>query len=331
MSKFRKLLTGMSAVALAVALLPVFAAWEAHVINVTAKIENALSVPTEALNFGTVFPQEELAKTLNIQLSQSFQDEPQADDVEYIIRQKPKCAVTADNGETLVGPTWTGHVVVGDNLATQGVVETYWIDCDKDKPKDLQVGPNQTAGLLPSLCEYISKHPDGRDESNNQDGNDGSLNSFHKPWQVVLDDNGTPDNPNDDFYKIVWTDTEGRLARSEQDFEDNWTIDLKVPCFGGFCAQDWANFVLEINDGQTPDLNPDDYTQPIENQHKVFGCNLWVEVTDVSRDITECNDNQDNDGDGLIDELDPQCLNLQGVYDPSINVEFEGQPNPPLP
>src|SRR3990167_7426960 len=73
-------------------------AFEAHVINVTAKIENALAVSSEAISFGTVFPQEHLEQPLEVSLSRSFLDENRVDDVDYIIRQKPKCAVTSDNG-----------------------------------------------------------------------------------------------------------------------------------------------------------------------------------------------------------------------------------------
>src|SRR3989344_3309954 len=194
-----KIVLGIAASGTALALIPMFAAFEAHVINVTAKIENALSVPTEALDFGTVFPQEQLEKFLNISLSQSFQDETNADDVEYIIRQKPKCAVTADDGETLVGPTWTGHVVV------EG--ETTRIDCEVDKPTDLpsDLPAGQTYGVLPDLCPYISKHPDDPED------NDGSLDSFHVPFVIAT----TTDNPflfGDETVEIgslVWNDVKG--------------------------------------------------------------------------------------------------------------------------
>ena len=53
-----------------------------------------------------------------------------------------------------------------------------------------------------------------------------------------------------------------------------------MPCFGGFCAQDWEEWVHSIN----PLANPDDYVQNILNEHKVFGCDLWIEVTGVSED-----------------------------------------------
>jgi len=87
----KKLLTAFLAIGVAMVLIPLFAAFEAHVVNVTATIENALSVPIEAIDFGTVFPQERLDRYIDVALSQSFIDEDRVDDVEYIIRQKPKC------------------------------------------------------------------------------------------------------------------------------------------------------------------------------------------------------------------------------------------------
>lgn len=71
--------------------LPLFAAFEAHVVNVTARIENALTVDTSPIEYGTVFPQEKLDRFISVALSQSFQDEQRVDDVNYVIRQKPKC------------------------------------------------------------------------------------------------------------------------------------------------------------------------------------------------------------------------------------------------
>src|SRR3989338_430145 len=87
----KKILMGLAAAGTAIAMVPLFAAFEAHVINVTAKIENALTVSTEHIDFGTVFPQEQIDKFFDVALSQSFLDEDRVDDIEYIIRQKPKC------------------------------------------------------------------------------------------------------------------------------------------------------------------------------------------------------------------------------------------------
>jgi uncharacterized protein YegL len=282
----RKILFGAAAMAVGVAVLPLFAAFEAHVINVTAKIENALNVPLGYLDFGTVFPQEHLDKPLDIVLSQSFLDEDRVDDVSYIIRQKPKCAITNLDGTSFDSTlsqdgkshlyTGTGHVQVGDNPATE-VVETSWIDCG---PAPRQLAENEKWGVLPMLCPYVSKHPDGKDDNGSTDTvgakNDGHMNSFHKPWSIIEN-------------KIVWNDTQGHLAKSQDDTQDKWTIDLAVPCFGGYCAQDWADFVHGIN----KDANPADYTQPIANEHKIFGCDLWVEVTGISLPGLGCNDKLD--------------------------------------
>ena len=240
-------------------------AFEAHVINVTAKIENALSVSTAAIDFGTVFPQEHLDQPLNVQLSGSFMDERRVDDVRYFIRQKPKCAVTNLDGTVMLSfPTATGHLSVDPQTGNPS------ISCG-DAPEGFDE-QTMTWGVLPSLCEYISK------EADTDVLNDETTPSFHQPYQVVLNDNGTPEDLSDDFYQLVYNDTDGYLSKLAQDVVDNWTIDLAVPCFGGFCAQDWATFVTGIN----PQADPALYTQPISNEHKVFGCDLWVEVSGVS-------------------------------------------------
>lgn len=254
----------LGALALMLIALPLFSAFEAHVINVTATIENALSVPISKIDFGTVFPQEYLKEPLGISLSGSFLAENRVDDVDYFIRQKPKCGVMTLDGQTLVeGSTQTGHVVVGDNPATTEVTEEYWIDCGTSLVS--YDASTHMYGLLPSLCPYISKHPDTVDDQNATSTNDGTLPSFHEPF--VIQNNA-----------VVWNDTKGHLAKSEKDTTDNWIIDLAVPCFGGNCAQDWASFVASHNDI----VNADDYVQSAANEHKVFGCDLWVEVAGIS-------------------------------------------------
>lgn len=259
----KKILLGFGTLAIAIAVVPMFAAFEAHVVNVTATIENALSVPLDPIVFGTVFPQEHLNKSLLVSLSNSFLNEDRVDDVEYIIRQKPKCGITSQNGEVLdYSSTATGHVSLGP-------VDEIIIDCGP-APRDLAQG--ETWGVLPSLCEYISKEPD----ENPEPGNDGSLASFHEPFTFV-------------GHQLVWNDVKGHLAKSANDLSDNWTIDLAVPCFGGYCAQDWTDFVHRIN----PDADPSEYTQPIANEHKVFGCDLWIEVGGISLPGLGCKDQID--------------------------------------
>ena len=263
----RKIILGIGAAGTAIAMLPLLAAFEAHVVNVTARIENALSVSPDNIDFGTVFPQEHLNKPLNVQLSGSFMTENRVDDVNYFIRQKPKCGWTLKEGTNLLGlPTYTGHVVVNPQT---GVAE---VECP-DPGNPLRPA-GAVYGVLPSLCEYISKEAD-------EGGNDTSTPSFHHPWKI-LPGIGTS-TPGAGEYYLVWNDTLGRLAKSENDESDDWVIDLSVPCFGGYCAQDWEDFVHGIN----PNAEPSEFTQSIGNEHKVFGCDLWIEVTEVSRDIDQ--------------------------------------------
>jgi len=259
--KKRKILWGVGVMAAVLIVLPLFAAFEAHVVNVTAKIENALSVATESIDFGTVFPQEYLEEELHLGLSDSFLAEERVDDVEYVIRQKPKCGWTNEDGTNLLGiPTMSGHV------EDDGTIVCPESDWEGLLPAGAQWGQ------LPLLCPYLSKHKSERDLD---DQLELGVDAFHNPWTVV-DGGNAP---------LEWTEAIGRLAKSDDDTEDWWVIDLAVPCFGDYCAQDWAEFVATHNEGEAQ--NAQDWVQPIENEHKVFGCDLWVEVTGVSEDQPE--------------------------------------------
>lgn len=268
----KKLLLGLAVVAFSLAMIPLFAAFEAHVINVTAKIENALSVVTDSIDFGTVFPQEFLEESFNIELSQSFIEEDRVDDIEYVIRQKPKCGWTLDDGKNLLGiPTMTGHVFSGEvgqlepgEVATQ--FDGYYIVCpDPGSPLRPQ---GSEYGLLPVLCPYLSKHE--RTDDGSETNNDTDLKAFHDPWTTSNGD-------------VIWTEALGRLSKDAGDTSDTWFVDLAVPCFGDHCAQDWAEFVGGLNEAE--EENADDWVQPIENEHKIFGCDLWIEVDEVSETL----------------------------------------------
>jgi hypothetical protein len=66
-------------------------AYEAHIINIKAHVENALIVPNEQ-GFGTVFPQETVNATVCLALSDSFRDVTQTrvSDITYVIYWEPK-------------------------------------------------------------------------------------------------------------------------------------------------------------------------------------------------------------------------------------------------
>lgn len=60
----------------------------------------------------------------------------------------------------------------------------------------------------------------------------------------------------------------GRLAVAENDISDDWKVDLEVPCFQGMCDQKYSPSVYG---------NP----LPVGLESQDFGCDLWVEVTNV--------------------------------------------------
>ncbi|HCM36810.1 MAG: hypothetical protein A3J30_00510 [Candidatus Wildermuthbacteria bacterium RIFCSPLOWO2_02_FULL_47_9c] len=103
--------------------------------------------------------------------------------------------------------------------------------------------------MLPLLCPYLSKTPA------NLDGNDVGIPAFHDPAAIAT----------------------GTINKQAAHVGDNWTIDLAVPCFEGQCAQDWSLFVESHN----PDADPDEFMANPEDESKVFGCDLWVEVTRI--------------------------------------------------
>ncbi len=67
----RRIIPILGALVLVVSGVAAVSAYEAHLINVTAHVENALSVNTTAIDFGTVFPQEVLKVHRDIALSGS--------------------------------------------------------------------------------------------------------------------------------------------------------------------------------------------------------------------------------------------------------------------
>ncbi len=223
-----------------------FAAFEAHIVNVTAKIENALSfsvngpnVNNGAIDFGTVFPQEYFNfDNVSIGFSVSFLGQDRVSVVDYKIEQKPKCI--DENGHIL--PV----IVVG-----------------YEDGKPILTCP---AGheRMPLLCPYISKTETTQESSEN----DTSVPPFHS---VIVTPTGNG-----------FTVTNNPLATGQlikgSDEVDNWIIDLAVPCFEGKCSEDWAGFVTSKNPNANPDLF--DLDPALESQQ--FGCDLWFEVTGIN-------------------------------------------------
>lgn len=195
-------------------------AFEAHIINVTAHIENALAVTPEKIEFGTVFPQEFFTKDFKIQLSSSFAEASRVDDVDYVIHQKLKpCPLATDErGVELVPP--------------QPVDPT----CVADTPTDTPHNPTGFHYL--NLCPFLSKVNTESDGSVDQ--NDTSHPSYFVPASATAPAH----------CEQPASDAAGHLTKQGKDTVDDWILDLKVPPISGTVGQDWPQGcpVVESND-----------------------------------------------------------------------------------
>lgn len=237
----------------ALIMLPLFSAFEAHVINVVAEIENALFAHPASLRFGTVFPQEYFETSFFINFSESFSEEDQTrvGTVEYVLKQKPKPRPEKieELGGTLAARDWC-HENIPDELGvTYDPDDTAWQE--------------YLENCYPTLCPYLSKHPDNLPSTGANANNDTGAPSFHDPGITLVEG------------KLVKFDANGTTIGNDP--ADFWTIDLPVPCFEGECAQDWAEFVHSHN----PDAAPVDFQAPKGLSGEIFGCDIWVEVTDI--------------------------------------------------
>ncbi len=236
--KLKKILTITGAGFIVLMILPLLSAFEAHIINVTAQIDNKLLLnPIPDIDFGIAFPQEKLDRFFDITGSQTFWNNTKLDDIEYVVRQKPKC----DDGQG-------GHPPVNEDLEGNFVCP-------------------EGSTIMPLLCPYLSKEEittDGTDIEN-----DGPrIPPFHglpPPWTLAT---------------TLFYETTGKIIKSASDTVDRWNIDLKVPCFEGQCAQDWPDFIREQS--ENPDIDPEVYKLDPANEHKLFGCDLWLEVVATS-------------------------------------------------
>ena len=439
----KKILLSTGAITAVLVGASMFAAFEAHVVNVTAKIENALFVPIKELKFGTVFPQEKLDQTFNVSLSNSFQEQAQATPdlvcngsfeipevtdpakwqlfpngyqglcwtVEwetnvntYQNQTRPEPALTeyhenvaagwlaqdgdqyaemdSDwfgplnplNGEpaltrlwqnisTNVGQAYTltyyfsprPSTAAGDNTllvrvngnqvashTAAGGAGTSWTlytypfiaTTSTTKIEFAGAGTNNSLGvfldniqmvgegrvntvsyiirqkpkcglpiantdpveysaygqvtedtngnfvcadegyqMLPLLCPYLSKHEVTTDGDNTQ--NDGpGINAFHGlpgVWDLLK-----AKSFDDKVY--------GWLTATS-DIADEWNIDLKVPCFTDHCAQDWPAYVAANAEPSDPPADPEAYKADPAMEHEIFGCDLWLEVNNISNGI----------------------------------------------
>lgn len=149
-------------------------AYEAHVINVTAKIENALRIipPINELAFGTVFPQEYFQKSFFITTSDSFYDTDQRRvlNIDYKIVQKPK-------------PIWPEPELCEQSFENIDEARAY-----------CHANPNDLDCCYLSLCPYLSKTPRYIDE---EPYTDYGVAAFHDPDDPASVATGTVNKDDD--------------------------------------------------------------------------------------------------------------------------------------
>ena len=292
-----------------------FSAFEAHIINVTATIENALLVDTQPLSFGTVFPQEHIVldQPIRIALSESFLQQSRVTQVEYVIKQKPKVRIWSDpivltspdrqpNGGAPAnqgGDPYIPVEILQLDLASIAPIDLtktnasghqvsridsfFDIFVELDTPPRPPVGP-AFSGPAWSLCENYAPAknigtsdvpnwvPDWSNFNNDwykfcypvlgpylskdavksvppvpSDAEEDSLAAFHNPYDPA-----------------TWV--HGHLTTGTDPI-DTWRLDVNVPCFVRYCAQDWTHLGWEL---------------PKALEHQTFGTDLWVEVSGIA-------------------------------------------------
>ena len=182
----KKALALVGALIMIALMLPLFAAFEAHVINVKAHIENALDVSLAHIDFGAVFPQETLDASFTVALSESFKGTSRTVDVEYMISQelkpipdssppatyedlRPYLYKTKDASETDFDSESTASLdqSLGD-LEDSWLVELYVPCISSSKCKDHGTTDCATfpcGGPRHSTCQSVPEDPPGSGEA----------------------------------------------------------------------------------------------------------------------------------------------------------------------
>jgi hypothetical protein len=157
--KKRIFLMTIALVAIAIGIVGM-SAYEAHVVNVTATIENATLMSSPELAFGTTFPQEILHRPETISLSKSFIDS-EALGVTYKIKQKPKCQNNDPAGDpkfAQVTENADGNFICPEGFSAMPLLCPY-LSKTSSNPLDLNVpsfhGTTSLAGWTNAVSEQL--------------------------------------------------------------------------------------------------------------------------------------------------------------------------------
>lgn len=251
-------------------------AYEAYVVHVTANIENSMTVSTDAVDFGNVFPEEELiSDSFTIAPSCSFNDQDRVNYIDYVIKQQP---VPLNATETVyVCDVPEGGI---ENINTLTSSE-YCLNYSKNEPGYRAIWDGQTDYCStqaldyewfchPNLCPYLSKEVTGYPSelggvdvpwNNRTEGLDYGISAFHDPAD-----------------EDSWASGRVWLGGG-----DEWTIDLETPCYEGECGPDWDHPGYELPNYE--DGCGCEGCEECEEECEECGidlrCDLWIEVTEV--------------------------------------------------
>lgn len=225
----KKIVLTIGAILIVVGGVAVMSAYEAHVINVVAHIENALTVDTTPIEFGTVFPEEVFEMPVTIALSSSFMKQAECSDVNLL----------GNGGFEMPVVTHTEGWDIFPSGNTDLVWKVEWVAPSVNAPtpalQELHAGVN---GWLPAEGDqYAELDAD-------YDGPDGSLNGeqalvriyqdistvFGRKYILTYKFSPRPETGSDD--NILYVKIDGNLKQTQQD--------------AGGSNTNWSSHVLEF-------------------------------------------------------------------------------------
>jgi hypothetical protein len=236
----KKVILILAAIVLVASGVAAVSAYEAHVINVKAKVENALSVNTSDVNFGTVFPEEWISVHRNVELSDSavseLEDDLVAVNVSFYAEWK-EC--TGETGYYYDNDTDTWDAGTANYCNWMGDFLYVGWNVNGQAPSMTLVGPAQ--GPPPFAQKILT---DGRltDDSTNQLHiaiDVPVFEGFYNPLTDMLQEDGTylpkPSGLDDPTYIVpdgsrMYTDMAEHPAYDPDGM--NFGVDLKIQVTG---------------------------------------------------------------------------------------------------
>ena len=116
----KKAILIVAALMLVVSGVAAVSAYEAHVVNVKAHVENALQVTATELDFGVVFPEEWLSQHFDVEFSSSWADQTRVSNVDFQVWAEDK--VLDDTAPQVTYYPWLGDCLFIELNGTKGYI-----------------------------------------------------------------------------------------------------------------------------------------------------------------------------------------------------------------